>query len=198
MMTASIRTAILLSLSLILAVQVSYLPIGLSAIFTLMLVLLWLNFRKQTILSKTWVLLLTVVALAVIYFSYQSFLGIDAGVSVLSTFLFAKAFETKTKRDLIILFNFALFVTASSFLFSQSFIMTFGILLCLLSCLIGLYRVQTSEFEPDAQAQERALRQDAKHVGRFILYALPFLSCCSSFFHVCRQCGIYRFRKRKG
>ncbi|KGT46330.1 MULTISPECIES: DUF3488 and transglutaminase-like domain-containing protein [unclassified Acinetobacter] len=182
MMTASIRTAILLSLSLILAVQVSYLPVGLSGIFTLMLVLLWLNFRKQTTLSKTWVLLLTIIALAVIYFSYQSFLGVEAGVSVLSTFLFAKAFETKTKRDLIILFNFALFVAASTFLFSQSFIMTFGILLCLLSCLIGLYRVQTSEFGPDAQAQERALRQDAKHVGKFILYALPFFILLFIFF----------------
>ena len=46
-MNANIRTAILLSLSLILAVQVSYLPAGLSIIFALMLVLLWLNLRKQ-------------------------------------------------------------------------------------------------------------------------------------------------------
>jgi len=182
MMNANIRTAILLSLSLILAVQVSYLPAGLSIIFALMLVLLWLNLRKQKTFPKKWTLLLTVVALAVIYFTHQSFLGVDAGVAVLSTFLFAKAFETRTKRDLIILFNFALFVAASTFLYSQSFIMAFGILLCLLSCLIGLYRIQVGEFEQDLQAQENALKQDAKHVGKFVLYALPFFILLFIFF----------------
>lgn len=75
MMNANIRTAILLSLSLILVVQVSYLPAGLSIIFALMLVLLWLNLRKQKTFPKKWTLLLTVVALAVIYFTHQSFLG---------------------------------------------------------------------------------------------------------------------------
>jgi len=182
MMNANIRTAILLSLSLILVVQVSYLPAGLSIIFALMLVLLWLNLRKQKTFPKKWTLLLTVVALAVIYFTHQSFLGVDAGVAVLSTFLFAKAFETRTKRDLIILFNFALFVAASTFLYSQSFIMAFGILLCLLSCFIGLYRIQVGEFEQDLKAQENALKQDVKHVGKFVLYALPFFILLFIFF----------------
>lgn len=182
MIPVSVRNAILLSLCFILTVQVSYLPIGLSFIFSLMLLMLWWMLRQQKVIAKKWVLLFTFIALAVIYLSYRSFLGVDAGVAVLSTFLFAKAFETRTKRDLIILFNFALFVAASSFLYSQSFIMTFGILLCLFSCLIGLYRIQTSEFEQDAQSQESALRQDAKHVGVFVLYALPFFVLLFIFF----------------
>ncbi len=70
----------------------------------------------------------------------------EAGVAVLSIFLFAKALETKTQRDVIILFNFALFVAASMFLHSQSFMTAAMVLLCLLSCLLGLYRVQTHAF----------------------------------------------------
>src|SRR5690606_31280520 len=102
MIPASVRNAILLSLCLILTVQVSYLPIGLSFIFALMLLMLWLAMRQQKVIAKKWVLLFTFIALVIIYFTYRSFLGVDAGVAVLSTFLFAKAFETRTKRDLII------------------------------------------------------------------------------------------------
>ncbi len=39
--------------------------------------------------------ILTLVALAVTFWSYQSFLGVEAGVAVLSIFLFAKALEKK-------------------------------------------------------------------------------------------------------
>ena len=47
------------------------------------------------------------------------------------------------------------------------------IILCLLSC-GGLYRIQTSEFQRSQQSPRMALQQDAKYVGRFVLYALPF------------------------
>lgn len=49
-----------------------------------------------------WTFALTTLALVTIYFSYKSFLGIEAGVAVLSTFLFAKALETKNKRGIIV------------------------------------------------------------------------------------------------
>src|SRR5690606_29229091 len=126
--------------------------------------------------------LLTVLALGSIYLSYQSFIGVEAGVAVLSTFLFAKSLESKNRRDLIILFNFALFVAASSFLYSQSFGMAIVIVLCLISCLIGLYRIQTSEFEHEPTTQRAALQQDAKHVAKFILYAIPFFILLFIFF----------------
>ena len=103
----------------------------------------------------------------------------------------------ENRRDLIILFNFALFVAASSFLYSQSFGMAVVIILCLLSCLIGLYRIQTSEFQQSQQSPRIALQQDAKYVGRFVLYALPFLFCYSFSFRVCHRFGISQFQKIK-
>ena len=173
-MHSSIRIAIVLTLSLIWITQLSFSPVLLSVIFAICIGCLW-YFMKSTgnHFPKWAIYILTLVALVVTFWSYQSFLGVEAGVAVLSIFLFAKALETKTQRDVIILFNFALFVAASMFLHSQSFMTAVMVLLCLLSCLLGLYRVQTHAFASE-KSNRMALRQDAKHVIKFVGLALPF------------------------
>ncbi|MGB8695653.1 DUF3488 domain-containing protein, partial [Acinetobacter sp.] len=174
MIHADVRTSILITLLLLLIAQVFFSPVLLSAILAVIMLYLFFSFKEESkVVSKIWTFALTILALATIYFTYQSFIGIEAGVAVLSTFLFAKALETKSKRDVIILFNFALFVGASSFLYSQSIWMAIVILLCLFSCLIGLYRLQTSDFK-HASNPSAALKTDAKHVGKFLILALPF------------------------
>lgn len=177
-----LRVSVVLSLGFILLAQITFLPVLLSLIFAISLICIWISLKRQRAFSKKWTFSLTVLALASIYLDYQSFLGVEAGVAVLTTFLYAKSLETRNRRDLIIVFNFALFVAASSFLFSQSFMMALAILLCLLSCLIGLYRIQTSEFEQDQSSQRQALQQDAKYVGKFIVYAIPFFLLLFIFF----------------
>ncbi|WP_180072106.1 DUF3488 and transglutaminase-like domain-containing protein [Acinetobacter sp. YH12200] len=182
MINAKIRTSIVLTLSLILIAQMAFIPVLLSIIFAISILCIWIYLKRQQPFPKIGTFLLTVLALGSIYLSYQSFIGVEAGVAVLSTFLFAKSLESKNRRDLIILFNFALFVAASSFLYSQSFGMAIVIVLCLISCLIGLYRIQTSEFEQEQTTQRAALQQDAKHVAKFILYAIPFFLLLFIFF----------------
>ena len=182
MINAKIRTSIVLTLSLILIAQMAFIPVLLSIIFAISILCIWIYLKRQQPFPKIGTFLLTVLALGSIYLSYQSFIGVEAGVAVLSTFLFAKSLESKNRRDLIILFNFALFVAASSFLYSQSFGMAIVIVLCLISCLIGLYRIQTSEFEQEQTTQRAALQQDAKHVAKFILYAIPFFILLFIFF----------------
>lgn len=147
MIDGKIRISIVLTLGLIILAQVAFIPVLLSIIFVISLLCIWIFLKRQKPFPKIGTFLLTGLALGSIYLSHQSFIGVEAGVAVLSTFLFAKSLETKNRRDLIILFNFALFVAASSFLYSQSFGMAVVIILCLLSCLIGLYRIQTSEFQ---------------------------------------------------
>ena len=182
MIDGKIRISIVLTLGLIILAQVAFIPVLLSIIFVISLLCIWIFLKRQKPFPKIGTFLLTALALGSIYLSYQSFIGVEAGVAVLSTFLFAKSLETKNRRDLIILFNFALFVAASSFLYSQSFGMAVVIILCLLSCLIGLYRIQTSEFQQSQQSPRIALQQDAKYVGRFVLYALPFFILLFIFF----------------
>ncbi|RLL47517.1 DUF3488 domain-containing protein [Acinetobacter cumulans] len=180
MVAYSVRVSMLLSLALLLIAQAMFLPVALSISFFVMWLCLFLRrHHVDGYLKRHWTFLLTFIALLSIYFSYRSFIGVEAGVAVLSTFLFAKALESKNKRDLIILFNFALFVSASSFLFSQSFAMAVIVILSLLSCFTGLYRIQTSEFE---HQKTIALKQDLAHVAKFLLYAVPFFVLLFLFF----------------
>ena len=98
MIHADIRTSILITLLLLLVAQVFFNPVLLSAIFALILLCLFFSFREESkAVSKIWIFALVILALMTIYFRYQSFIGIEAGVAVLSTFLFAKALETKNK-----------------------------------------------------------------------------------------------------
>ncbi len=181
----SIQQSILLSLILILAAHMLFSPVALSVIFAIMLVLLYRHYKKKTArISKVLTYGLTCCALISIYLSYKSLIGIEAGVALLCTFLFAKALESHTQRDLIILFNFALFVSASSFLYSQSMWMTVLVILCLISCLIGLYRIQKSAFADytSRHSSSQDAKHDLKNVGKFIAYALPFFLLLFLFF----------------
>lgn len=185
-MNKSIQISILLVLSLILVAQVAYIPIALSILFLINIIGLGLFYRKQNkheILDfpKYPKLIFALVAMLIIYFDSKTFLGVEAGTAVLSTFLYAKALETKSKRDFIILFNFALFVSASLFLHSQAFWMAILVLCCLISCLIGLYRVQTAHFQT-RQSVFLSLKNDSFHILKFIGLALPFFIILFLFF----------------
>lgn len=181
----SIQQSILLSLILILAAHMLFSPVTLSVIFAIMLLLLYRHYKKKTArISKVLTYGLTCCALISIYLSYKSLIGIEAGVALLCTFLFAKALESHTQRDLIILFNFALFVSASSFLYSQSMWMSVLVILCLISCFIGLYRIQKSAFADytSRHSSSQDAKHDLKNVGKFIAYALPFFLLLFLFF----------------
>ncbi|MGE8684073.1 MAG: transglutaminaseTgpA domain-containing protein [Acinetobacter sp.] len=182
MIKISIHYSILIMLALVLAAQVLFIPTATSAVLCLIwLCLLWSKMNQKP-LAKIWTFLLTIVALVTIYISHQTFIGIEAGVAVLTTFLFAKSLETKTRRDVIVLFNFALFVIASSFLFSQSFAMAAIVILALFSCFIGLYRLQTTDFISTSQVELKSLQQDFGHVGKFLGLAVPFFVLLFLFF----------------
>lgn len=189
-MNKSIQISILVALSLIWLAQLAYMPIALSILFLVNILALGVYYQKinthQTLnfprfLLQAPKLLFAFFALLIIYLDTQTFLGVEAGTAVLSTFLFAKALETKSKRDFIILFNFALFVSASLFLHSQSFAMAVLVLCCLISCLVGLYRVQTANFEI-TQPVLKSLKNDSFHIVKFIGLASPFFILLFLFF----------------
>ena len=185
-MNKSIQISILCALGLIWLAQVAFMPIALSILFLLNIMGLAAYYHKKNQheifdFPKYPKIIFAVLALVIIYLDAGTFLGVEAGTAVLSTFLFAKALETKSKRDFIILFNFALFVSASLFLHSQAFWMALLVLCCLISCLVGLYRVQTVNFET-SQPVLKSLKTDALHILKFIGLALPFFILLFLFF----------------
>lgn len=186
-MKISLIVPIFLSLGLILIAQVGFSPLYLSFVFMLMMLALFLHFKKQkqdqnAQLSKWLKMGLVGLALVAIYLSYGSFIGVEAGTAALTVFLFGKSLELKNKRDLIIFFNFALFVSASLFLYSQSIWMALMVVCCLVSCLFGLYRIQITEFKQVPQQILSAARHDIGHIFKFIGLAVPFFIILFLFF----------------
>ncbi|WP_111859747.1 transglutaminaseTgpA domain-containing protein [Acinetobacter sp. CFCC 10889] len=185
-MNKSIQISILCALSFIWLAQVAFMPIALSILFLISLIGLAVYYHKKNQheifdFPKYPKIIFAVFALIIVYVDARTFLGVEAGTAVLATFLFAKALETKSKRDFIILFNFALFVSASLFLHSQAFWMALLVLCCLISCLVGLYRVQTANFVT-AQPVLQSLKTDSLHILKFISLALPFFILLFLFF----------------
>ena len=186
-MKISLIVPIFLSLGLILIAQIAFSPLYLSFVFVLMMLALFLHFKKQkqdqnAQLSKWLKMGLVGLALVAIYLSYGSFIGVEAGTAALAVFLFGKSLELKNKRDLIIFFNFALFVSASLFLYSQSIWMALMVVCCLVSCLFGLYRIQITEFKQVPQQTLSAARHDIGHIFKFIGLAVPFFIILFLFF----------------
>lgn len=178
----SIQFCLLMALAFIAIAQISYLPYSLSALFLSMLgFFVWQYYRKKFTYYRYLQLGVFAVGLGLILLQFKTIVGVEAGVSFLTLCLFAKSFELKQKRDLLIVLNFALFVSASLFLHSQSFLMTVSVLLSLVSCLTGLYRLQIYEFLRQENKQP-AIKQDVKQIGKFISFAIPFFIILFIFF----------------
>ncbi len=182
-MSRSVQFSILFSLSLVFITQIIYAPLLLNIILALILLLLVWRYQQQrnTAVAKVLIGVLLSAGLAAIYLHYQTFIGVDAGVALLTTILFAKALEIKQPRDVIVLFNFALFVSVSLFLYSQSMWMAILILGCLLSCFLGFYRLQVVQFSQD-QTVRSEIKTDLQHVVKLTTYALPFFILLFLFF----------------
>lgn len=182
-MTQAIYFCVLAALGLILIGQVSFIPVTLSGLWGIVwLTLVW-RYHKQKItpMPKLLLVAFTLVSVALIYIQYQSLLGVEAGVAFLTTCLFAKSLESKNTRDLLIVFNFALFVSASLLLYSQAFWMAIIVFGALLMCLMGLYRIQTDLFKQKNQTRNQ-LKQDIRQILKFVGIATPFFILLFMFF----------------
>ena len=183
-MHPSIYRIIWATLALIILAQVAFAPVLLSVVFVCALLFMWwqasrvLQAQKVSTVVK---LLFMFCTLVVIYLHYRTFLGVDAGVAFLTACLFAKSLETRTHRDAIVLFNFALFVSASLFLYSQAFWMAVLIVLALIGCFLGLYRLQITQFEHEI-SHRSIFKHDLKQVLKVLALSTPFLVLLFMFF----------------
>ena len=77
-----------------------------------------LSFNPQP--SRIFQYTVVLLGLGIIFFTYRTIIGIDAGVYFLILCLLGKSLELKQRRDAYIVLMLALFVVASLFLFGQS------------------------------------------------------------------------------
>nr|WP_314370337.1 DUF3488 and transglutaminase-like domain-containing protein [uncultured Acinetobacter sp.] len=182
-MTKQIYFCILAVLAFVLIGQVAFIPVTLSGLWgVIWLILVW-RYRKQKIspFPRLFLVFFSLLSLGLIYLNYQTLLGVEAGVAFLSTCLFAKSLEAKNTRDLLIVFNFALFVSASLLLHSQAFWMAVLVFSAFVMCLMGLYRIQTGLFNQH-QLSSNQLKNDVKQILKFVGIATPFFIILFIFF----------------
>lgn len=178
----SIQLCVILVLFFIAIAQISYLPYSLIALFGGIFTFVMVQYYRNKFTYYRYVQLgVFTLGMALILLQFKTILGVEAGVSFLSLCLFAKSFELKQKRDLLIIFNFGLFVSASLFLHSQSFMMTLCVLCAFISCFMGLYRLHTYEFLKSYH-KKPIIKQDIGQILQFIGLATPFFIVLFLFF----------------
>ncbi|MHA3054853.1 DUF3488 domain-containing protein [Acinetobacter sp. ANC 4633] len=183
-MNKQIQFLLLGMLLMILLAQIAFAPVSLLVAYAVVwFVTLHMFLRKQSlVLPVVFRSGFIVVGLACIYLQYRTFLGVEAGVAFLSLCLYGKALESKNKRDALISFNFALFVFASLFLYTQAFYMAILVFLGVVVSLLGLYAIQKADFTEYALPNKKELWTDTLHIFKAILFAVPFFIILFLFF----------------
>ena len=182
-MTKAIYFCVLAVLACVLLGQAMFISLPLTGLWGVVWLLLCWRYRQAnfSVWPKLLLVLFTLLCLGLIFLSYRTFLGVEAGVAFLSTCLFAKSLEAKNTRDLLIVFNFALFVSASLLLHSQAFWMALLVFAAFVMCLLGLYRIQTGLFS-QPQVRTNQLKNDLKQIMKVVAIATPFFIVLFMFF----------------
>ena len=112
---------LLLVIALVLAPQVSRLPVWCSV--TAAVVLIWrgaIAWRNARLPRRRWLVLLLVLAVAGTYASYKTILGREAGVTLLCLLLVLKTLELRARRDAYVVFFLSFFAILTAFFNSQA------------------------------------------------------------------------------
>lgn len=132
-----------------------------------------------------------IAGLAIIIITYQTILGVDAGVAFLSLCLIGKLFELNQRRDAYIALTLSLFVIASLFLFEQSI---FNAIMAMAGIVVVLYAMLQQNINPDVLqhhssqlANHKSSVADPEHglwkpLLRLLLQAIPLLIVLFIFF----------------
>lgn len=176
--------SIVITLSLIFAVQVFYLPWLVS--FTSVIAISYFAqhaFRQRQMwpTRKIYQYSYVVVSCFAVYWHFKTVIGVEAGCALLFIFLIAKCFEVKASRDLVVVFNYALFVIASTLLYSQGILNALVVVIATISVFMGLYRIQSLEFVETKQPV-KLFKQELKPVLKAFAIALPFFLILFLFF----------------
>ncbi len=146
--TYHLRTRTLLwilgALALVSAPHVAHLPVWISGFCLLLGVWRWLCAVRGWRLPSAWLRLsLTALALAGVYFSFNTLFGRDGGVALLLVMLSLKLLEMRSRRDAFVVIVLAYFLVITSFLYSQTIFMgayMLAVVTVITAALIDLHR----------------------------------------------------------
>ncbi|MGV8805989.1 MAG: transglutaminase family protein [Polaromonas sp.] len=128
----------------------------------------WLALKAQPLPGRAWLVLLLALTLAATYATHSSFLGRDAGVTLLVVLLALKTLELRARRDAFVIFFLGFFCMLSNFFYSQSLLTAASMLLGLLGLLTALVNAHLPVGKPP-------LAQSARMAGKMALLGAPVM-----------------------
>jgi protein-glutamine gamma-glutamyltransferase len=160
---------LLLVIAAVVLPQVVYLPLWCSCLVAG--VLLWrgtLAWQSRPLPGRWWLVTLLVVAVAATLATHKTILGRDAGVTLLVILLALKTLELRAQRDAFVVFFLGFFCMLSNFLFSQSLLTAFAMLVALMGLLTALVNAHMPVGKPP-------LMVAAKIAGEMALLGAPIM-----------------------
>lgn len=126
---------------LVLLPHASHLPVWASALSVFLLLWRsWITFRGNRMPPRWLLLPLVIGAMAAVYATHKSFIGRDAGVTMLALLLTFKLLEMHARRDLFVVIFLSFFLMLMTFFYSQSI----GTALLIIAALIAMLTAQLS------------------------------------------------------
>jgi protein-glutamine gamma-glutamyltransferase len=160
---------LLLVITAVVLPQVAYLPWWCSGLVAGVLV--WrgmLAWHSQPLPNRWWLVTLLIVAVAATLVTHKTILGRDAGVTLLVILLALKTLELRAQRDAFVVFFLGFFCMLSNFLFSQSLLTAFAMLVALMGLLTALVNAHMPVGKPP-------LMLAAKIAGKMALLGAPIM-----------------------
>ena len=119
--------------------QTEHLPLWCSGMTGLVLLWRgWIALKGKSLPSRWWLLPLLLLASGATYYSHQTLMGRDAGVTFIVVLLALKTLEMRARRDAFVVFFLGFFTLLSNFFFSQSLLTAMAMVLGLLGLLTAL------------------------------------------------------------
>lgn len=158
MMNQRVVIFLLLSIGLITLPHVNHIPLPLFALFAVLLLWRFIGIWKINYLpNKAVLLVLTVVAIFLLYKQHQGLMGRDAGTSLFVIALGLKLLEIKTERELYLINYLAFIVATTQFLYQQSILMAGYILLVCCVLLATLVSINSQKVKTLAALKTAAV-----------------------------------------
>jgi hypothetical protein len=160
---------LLLVIAAVVLPQMAHLPLWCSGLVASVLV--WrgiLAWKSQPLPSRWCLITILVVAVAATFATHKTILGRDAGVTLLVILLALKTLELRAQRDAFVVFFLGFFCMLSNFLFSQSLLTAFAMLVALMGLLTALVNAHMPVGKPPLIAA-------AKIAGKMALLGAPIM-----------------------
>jgi transglutaminase-like putative cysteine protease len=160
---------LLLVIAWIMLPQSEHLPLWCSAMAGLVLLWRgWIAVQGKPLPSRWWLLLLLLLASGATYYSHQTLMGRDAGVTFIAVLLALKTLEMRARRDAFVVFFLGFFALLSNFFFSQS-------LLTAVAMVIGLMGLLTALVNQHMPVGRPPLLLAARTAGWMALLGAPIM-----------------------